>query len=69
MIRSGHHRSSSQSIGPFPGFVARSRQEPSSAVTDWRVWADLWHEARSRLAASGDPDRFNRWTGQEPACA
>ena len=53
----------------FPGFVARSRQEPASAVTDWRVWADLWHQARSRLAADGDPGKFNRWTGQEPGCA
>jgi hypothetical protein len=38
-------------------------------VTDWRVWADLWRDARARLAAIEDPGKFNRWTGQEPACA
>lgn len=53
----------------FPGFVARSRRDPASAVTDWRVWADLWRQARSRLAALEDPGKFNRWTGQEPGCA
>jgi hypothetical protein len=53
----------------FPGFVARSRRDPASAVTDWRVWADLWRQARSRLAAIEDPGKFNRWTGQEPGCA
>ena len=53
----------------FPGFVARSRQNPSSAVTDWRVWADLWKGARSRLAAGNEPGKFNRWTNEEPVCA
>jgi phytanoyl-CoA hydroxylase len=53
----------------FPGFIARSRQHPGSAVTDWRVWADLWRDARARLAAVEDPGKFNRWTGQEPGCA
>jgi hypothetical protein len=53
----------------FPGFVARSRRDPESALTDWRDWADLWREARTRLAAIEEPGKFNRWTGQEPGCA
>lgn len=53
----------------FPGFVARSRRDPASAVTDWQDWADLWRGARSRLAAIEEPGKFNRWTGQEPGCA
>src|SRR2546428_6273789 len=53
----------------FPGFVARSRQNPASAVADWRVWADLWRDARARLAAIEDPGKFNRWTGHAPAGA
>ena len=53
----------------FPGFVARSRKEPSSAVTDPSDWAALWRNARTRLAAIEDPGKFNRWTGDEPACA
>ena len=53
----------------FPGFVARSRKNPVSAVTDPAEWAALWRTARSRLAAIEDPGKFNRWTGEEPACA
>jgi ectoine hydroxylase-related dioxygenase (phytanoyl-CoA dioxygenase family) len=53
----------------FPGFVARSRQNPSSAVTDWRVWANLWRETRSRLATIHDAGKFTRWTGEEAICA
>lgn len=52
----------------FPGFVARSRQQPETAVTDWRVWANLWRETRSRLALTDNPGKFTRWTGQEPIC-
>ena len=52
----------------FPGFVARSRAEPDSALVDARAWADSWRDARDRLAA-GDDVRFNRWTGESPYCA
>jgi hypothetical protein len=51
----------------FPGFVARSRREPSRAVTDWRVWADSWRQTRSRLAVQ-DAGKFTRWTGTEEVC-
>jgi ectoine hydroxylase-related dioxygenase (phytanoyl-CoA dioxygenase family) len=53
----------------FPGFVARSRRDPSQEVRDWRVWADLWLQTRSKLARTGPPGRFIRWTGQEQVCA
>lgn len=52
----------------FPGFIARSRKNPESVVTDWRVWANLWYETRARLSTN-DPGSFRRWTGQEDACA
>ncbi len=53
----------------FPGFVARSRKHPETEVTDSRVWANSWYEARSRVAAATDPTKFTRWTGTEAACA
>jgi phytanoyl-CoA hydroxylase len=53
----------------FPGFVARSRENPASAVSDWREWASLWRATRSRLAHAQDAGKFTRWTGQEPICA
>ncbi len=53
----------------FPGFVARSRSNPASAVTDWQVWANLWRQTRSRLAHVDDAGKFTRWTGSEPICA
>ena len=52
----------------YPGFVARSRREPDSAVTDWREWAALWDAARRRLSETG-VGKMRRWTGEEPACA
>lgn len=53
----------------FPGFVARSRRNPQSAVTDWRILADLWHRTRSRLAQAQDAGKFTRWTNEDPICA
>jgi hypothetical protein len=53
----------------FPGFVARSRKDPSSVVTDWRVWADLWLATRTRLAQVEMDGKFTRWTNAEPVCA
>ena len=54
----------------FPGFVVRSKSDPSSALTDHREWASLWERARERLVQE-DPDtlRFNRWSADAPWCA
>ncbi len=52
----------------FPGFVARSRQEPNSELRDAEQWATLWREARSHLAYASDPT-FNRWDGNAEGCA
>ena len=53
----------------FPGFVARSRSDPTSAVTDWREWEQLWLSTRSKLAAEGDAGKFTRWSNEEEVCA
>jgi hypothetical protein len=53
----------------FPGFVARSRKSPSTAVTDPEAWADLWRVARARFAAQNSDAKFFRWTGTEAVCA
>ena len=53
----------------FPGFVARSRRDPASGVTDPAAWAELWRAARTRLATIEDPGKLNRWSGDEPGCA
>ena len=52
----------------FPGFVARSRQNPQNELRDWRAWSQLWLDARARLAERAPP-RFNRWSSDSPACA
>ena len=52
----------------FPGFVARSRSDPASVLSDPREWADLWHAARASLAERSKPV-FNRWVGSPAACA
>jgi hypothetical protein len=53
----------------FPGFVARSRQQPESAVTDWREWERVRLATRKRLAQVESAGKFTRWTGEEPICA
>ncbi len=51
----------------FPDFVARSRRDPSSELRDPEARAQLWYDARTRLAA--DPEDFIiRWRGNEPVC-
>jgi phytanoyl-CoA hydroxylase len=55
----------------YPSFVARSRQDPGRELHDWRTWATMWTDTRSRVAA--DPDAFagpaNRWDGSQAVCA
>lgn len=52
----------------FPGFVARSRRDPSSELRDAAAWTALWVEAR-RALAEGDQPRFNRWDPNAAVCA
>lgn len=52
----------------FPGFVARSQIDPAQVLRDPDQWAQLWHEARARLAAA-EEQPFNRWHGTEAVCA
>jgi len=47
----------------FPAFVARSRRDPSSEIHDWRTWAKLWEDTRTRLAADPGAMKPRRWTG------
>jgi phytanoyl-CoA hydroxylase len=53
----------------FPNFPVRSRQNPSSELRDWTVWADMWRQTRSRMAANEPVGKTNRWDGSEPVCA
>ena len=52
----------------FPGFVARSRANPASALDDAAAWAQLWLDARERLAQV-ESVKTHRWDDQDPLCA
>lgn len=53
----------------FPDFVARSRSKPESELHDPEAWAQLWSQARDRLArAGGSTGGFFRWPGDAPDC-
>lgn len=54
--------------GWFPGFVARSRAEPESEMTDPAEWAAAWRQTRDHLAAN-PPTAFQRWAEDDPNCA
>ena len=52
----------------FPSFVARSKENPNSELSDWRVLEGMWNEARERLA--GAPHiPLHRWESSAPFCA
>ena len=55
--------------GAFPGFIARSRQNPNSELRDADEWSRLWVEAREKLADSAYDKPFNRWSADAPVCA
>ena len=52
----------------FPGFIARSRNNPETELRDPAEWARLWHAARHTLATEG-MGPFNRWNADSPVCA
>ena len=52
----------------FPGFIARSRENPEVELRDPAQWAKLWHEARHTLATVG-MGPVNRWSADSPMCA
>lgn len=54
--------------GAFPGFVARSRENPESELHDPDEWTRMWTEARDALAGRQGVI-FNRWSVEDPACA
>ena len=52
----------------FPGFVARSERNPENTLNDPKKWLTLWENTRDKLAAE-EQFSFNRWDGDDPACA
>lgn len=52
----------------FPGFVARSQQNPTTELHDPQQWHQLWQETRDRLATI-EMQPFNRWSAESPVCA
>lgn len=52
----------------FPDFVARSRATPDRELRDWRVWRQLWVDARARLSQAPHIEQ-HRWQADSPACA
>ena len=55
--------------GAFPGFVARSRNEPGSELRDPAVWANLWYQTRAQLAGAKRNGPYHRWDANSTSCA
>ncbi len=54
----------------YPGFVARSRENPDSELRDAIKWKEMWVQARSRMVQTGVAGRpFTRWSPDHPGCA
>jgi len=52
----------------FPEFVARSKSDPSSELRDWKVWKEMWEEARYRETHVQHIAQ-HRWGNDAPYCA
>ena len=52
----------------FPEFIARSKANPGSVLTDWRKWKHSWELARDKCAA-GAHIPIHRWQSDAPFCA
>ena len=53
----------------LPGFIARSRSNPSSELRDHREWRRRWIEAHQRLVANPPETTGLRWDINHPLCA
>lgn len=51
-----------------PGFVARSRRDPSTELHDPVAWSRSWEDARARLAVDRD-FVYHRWEAGAAVCA
>jgi len=53
----------------FPGFVARSKADPASALADYQTWVGLWKGAIPNLPDEFAPDDIFRWGPTGNVCA
>lgn len=52
----------------FPEFIARSKMHPEQELHDWRVWRQMWEEARDKLSHQSHIP-IHRWDSTAPYCA
>ena len=52
----------------FPSFVARSRVQPETELTDWRIWRQMWEGARQAVVQGAHIPQ-HRWSADGPYCA
>ncbi|MGC3937748.1 phytanoyl-CoA dioxygenase family protein [Roseobacter sp. EG26] len=52
----------------FPEFIAHSADDPGQVLTDWRLWRQMWADARDTLARNPHIP-IHRWQGDAPFCA
>jgi len=52
----------------LPGFVARSRKNPETVLTDPEEWNRMWLRCREQLSVQPVPT-YNRWNADDPLCA
>ncbi len=53
----------------FPGFVARSKNDPDNALKDHKLWANMWQDAKYKLIEKNKSEYFNRWDPEDIRCA
>lgn len=55
--------------GAFPGFVARSKENPHLELRNQADWEHLWIETRTHMSQVEYSKPFNRWNADSPVCA
>merc|ERR1712096_157379 len=48
----------------FPGFVARSRQNPGAELRDPDQWSQLWSQAKQKLIKGGKKEKKRQEKGE-----
>ncbi len=53
----------------FPGFIGRSRSDPSQELHDHQRWQERWADARDRLIDHDNSALIRSWSADAPWCA
>ena len=52
-----------------PSWVTRSKDNPSTEIKDWKIWARMWRDAQSQLVKTKQVPIYIQYSPENPLCA